>query len=98
MVQVFLEVHHVLWLQSPDTLSLFALVVPTKRIRFLVEQSLSCFLTTVPCPHFPVARSKSTYFPVSHIQKPSTISTGLLHGSHRFHTQPIQLVVSERSY
>ena len=54
MVQVFLEVHHVLWLQSPDTLSLFALVVPTERIRFLVEQSLSCFRSTALCSHFPV--------------------------------------------
>ena len=41
---------------------------------------------------------QSTYFPVSHLQKPSTISTGWLQTLLSLHLRPIKLVVFQRSY
>lgn len=54
--------------------------------------------TTQSCILVSRTLRQSTNFPVPHVQKPSTISTGRLQTLLPFHLRPIQLVVFKRSY
>ena len=73
------------------------------RIQCAVLFTHSFFVTVLVCVasfrkySFYFSR-QSTYFPVSHLQKPSTISTGWLQMLPSLHLRPIKLVVFQRSY